>query len=310
MPLLERLSMYQGDFGHNVQVLSAVPLPSLHSLDIWLVDLRHAQHLQGYTQLKELSLSYTSLKDVGTLAQLAGLTKLELKPWERSRQLFSSAEQSELGSTLAALTNLKCLHIDHAPPGPVTGALSQLTALTELSLSDQGRVLDPGPLALPSVVRVSLGMSKMTVQQLMCLNAPQLKHFKGFKLGIKLSELPDLRRLCRGVLTACSFLPLDLKRAWSKEETVNLMTALQQDWQPSAEALSPTSSSSAEPQNRISCNPMEWRLSVFNTYCSRQALSLLPKGLNRLQLMWVTMGSGRNAITQTTACLRYQAALP
>jgi hypothetical protein len=313
MPCLKSLDIYQGRAGHDVQALSAVPLPSLHTLHICAVNLSRAQLPQGYTQLKELSLTYTNLKGVGAAAQLTGLTKLELCSLALGCQLFSASEQSELGSTLAALRNLKCLHIDHAPPGPVAEALSQLTALTELSFSNQGRVLDPAPLALPSVLCLSFGTGKVTVQQLLCFDAPHLQQLKVCELGIHPADLPDLRRLGRGLLTACNCLSLkhkcNLSAAWSKEDTVALMTVLHQDWQPSAEALRPSSSSSIQPQDSNSSTPLEWRLEVLPTHCCRQSLSLLPKGLNWLQLMWVTWTVVALSL-KPQSVLRYQAVLP
>jgi hypothetical protein len=86
------------------------------------------------------------------------------------------------------------------------------------------------------------------------------------------------------VLKACSRLSLNLEQCWLDKETVSLMAVLHQDWQPSAEALQPLSCSSAEPQHTISSNPKEWRLAILHTFCSRQCMSLLPKGLNCLEL--------------------------
>jgi hypothetical protein len=150
----------------------------------------------------------------------------------------------------------------------VTQALSQLTALTDLFLWEQGLVNNPGPIVLPSVSRLSTGNSQVTVQHLPCITAPQLQQLKVFKLVLQPSDLGDLRRLCRGVLKACDSLWLDLPQAWSKEDTDALVAVLHQDWQ-----------------------------------AAEEALSLLPKGLNWLQLMWVTMDSG-SIITQTTVCLK------
>jgi hypothetical protein len=280
MPCLRELNIMEyGPTGNNIQLLSEVTLLSLQSLDLRGADLRNVQLLQGYTQLKKLSLSYRDLKGIGAVAHLTGLTKLELDPSGcRTRQLFSPEDQSELGSALAALTNLKCLSIDHAPPGPVTEALSQLTALTELSFSNQGRVLDPGPLVLPSVLSLIYQLSDITVKHLVCIEAPLIRYLQaGF--APQPGDLDTLRWLNRGLLKACSSLWLDLQQAWSKEGTVALMTVLHQDWQPSAEALQPSTSGITD-----SPSSGQWELFLWEGHCSRQCLSLLPKGLNCLHL--------------------------
>jgi hypothetical protein len=280
MPVLKALSTSPG---HNIQVLAAVPLPSLHSLAVRDTDLCYARFLQGYTQLKELSLSYTNLKGVGAVAQLTGLTKLELHPFTLGYRLFSASEQSELGSALAAISNLQCLHIDHAPPGPVTEALSQLTTLTVLCLMQQRAVPNPGPLALPSVRSLTFLHGYITAKHLVCIDAPQLWHMP-LNLALKPSDLPDLLRLCRGMLRACSSLSLNLDDFWSDKDTIAVMTVLHQDWQPSAEALCPLMSGSGSQVQGSASTNNQWSLALLNTHCSRKCLSLLPKGLNCLYL--------------------------
>jgi hypothetical protein len=114
--------------------------------------------------------------------------------------------------------------------------------------------------------------------QHLTLNASQLQ--------LKPSDLDTLRRLCRGVLKACSTLSLDV-RAWSKEDTVALMAVLSQDWQPSAEALQPIRSNSSSLETSSSSDAtLRWSLELYQTHCSRQCLELLPKGLSALDLRW------------------------
>jgi hypothetical protein len=286
MPHLKALTIDQGPpRGHNMPLLAAVPLPTLHSLTINYVGLRHAGPLQGYTQLKTLTLNYTDLEGVGALAQLTGLTELQLKPYAYHHHV-STSEAMQLG-VVAALTRLCCLHIDLAL-GDANEALSKLGSLTELVLFRQGRVLRPGPLILPTVRSLTFVHDYITVNHLLCIDAPQLRHLQ-VSLKIHPSELPDLRRLCRGVLKACSSLSLNLEQYWiwdenTDKDAVALMEVLHQDWQPSAEALRPLKPKNAvQIQGSISTDN-QWSLALLNTHCSRQCLSLLPKGLNCLHL--------------------------
>jgi hypothetical protein len=255
----------------------------LHSLDVRM-DLSHAWFLQGCTQLQALALYTSNLKGASAIAQLTGLTRLQLRSRSNS-QLFSAVEQSELGRALAALNNLPSLLLNHAPPGPVTQALSQLTGLTQLCLSQQSQVFNPGLLILPSCVRLTIGNGNI-FQHVSSIQAPKLQHLDVSRLALKPSDLDALRRLCRGVLRACSSLTLDL-RTWSKEESIALMAVLSQDWQPSAEALQPIRSSL---EGSSSGNyPGQWSLQLEYTHCSRQCLGLLPKGLSALCLWWVLL---------------------
>jgi hypothetical protein len=289
MPLLTHLTLEQELTGQDAQMLAAVRLGTLRSLDVRM-DLCHASFLQGCTQLKALTLVFRKVKGVGALAELTGLTELELHQdtWN-NRQVISAAEQSELGSTLAALSNLQSLHISTAPPGPVTEALSQLTGLTELTLYQQHLVPNPGPLVLPSCVKLAL-LCDLSIQHLACIEVPHLQHLVA-SLKMQPLELIILRRLCRGVLSACSTLTLTLGRGWSNEDTVALMTVLSKDWQPSAEALQAVSSSSIRLESSSSSSSITARKSSFLrlsfTTCSRQCLELLPKGLSSLDLWWV-----------------------
>jgi hypothetical protein len=286
MPLLTHLIIDQQLTEQNAQMLAAVRLDSLHRLDVRM-DLSHAWFLQGCTQLQALALYTNNLKGASAIAQLTGLTQLEL--WSKCREQLSVPEQSELGSALAALSDIQSLLISHAPPGPVTEALSQLTGLTELALEKQGLVPNPGPLTLPSCVRLTL-YYYISVQHLASIQAPKLQHLTLdiCRLALCPSDLDSLRRLCRGVLGACSSLTLDL-RTWSTEETVDLMAVLSQDWQPTAEALQPVRCSSAGLQGSSSSSKpcRQWGLKLRFTHCSRQCLELLPKGLHSLCLWWV-----------------------
>jgi hypothetical protein len=286
MPNLTHLEIGQQLTGRDAQMYAALRLGTIRSLDVRM-DLSHAWFLQGCTQLKTFTLVTTKVKGVSAIAQLTGLTQFKLFSGSWDCHAFTAAEQSELGSTLAALTNLQSLLISHAPPGPVTQALSQLTGLTELTLYQQHVVVDPGPLILPSCVKLSFG-SSISVQHAASIameasiEASQLQHLK-LRLTVQSSELGAFRSLCRGLLRACSCLSLEL-RDWSKEDTVALMAVLSRDWQPSAEALQPIRSSSID-----SCQPSrQWSLKIWSTRCSRQCLELLPKGLSSLDLWWVS----------------------
>jgi hypothetical protein len=273
MPLLTHLAIGQELSRHSAQLLSAVRRDKLHSLEVRL-DLCHASFLQGCTQLKALTLVYSDkFKGAIAIADLAGLTKLELNAntwWKR--RLISAEEQSELGITLAALSNLQSLRLDHAPPGPVSQALSQLTALTEVTLSQQNVVTNPGPLILPSCLQLSLPLGT-SMQHLVCIKAPQLRHLDGIQLALKLSDVDALRGLCRGVLRACNSLCLSLQHGWSKKDTVALMAVLSQDWQP----IRSSSMDRHQPSR-------QWSLELCTTPLSRQCLELLPKGLGSLRL--------------------------
>jgi hypothetical protein len=284
MPYLTHLSIKPRLSGGHAQMLAAVRLGMLRSLDAHM-DLSRAWFLQGCTQLKALTLCTYNFKGASAIAQLTGLTHLELGSGSYS-QLFSAAEQSELGGALAALTNLQSLHLSHAPPGPVTQALSQLTGLTELCLARQDLVVDPGPLILPSCLQLNLSCG-ISTQQLACIEAPQLCHLGGMQLALKPSDLGALRRLCRGVLRACSGLCLSLQHEWSEEGTVALMAVLNQDWQPSAKALQPIRSSSIGNDRSNGRPRRQLSLHLWHAYLSRQCLELLPKGLGSIDLWWV-----------------------
>jgi hypothetical protein len=251
------------------------------------MDLCHASILQGCTQLEALTLVTSDVKGVSTIAQLTGLTQLELHSDTQGflgQQLFSDEEQAELGSALAALSNLQNLLISHAPPGPVTQALSQLSSLTKLTLSQQDLVHDPGPLVLPSCVRLTINNSN-SIRHLSSIQAPKLQHLAGVSLALTPNDLDSLRWLCRGMLRACTYLNLALY-AWSKEDTVALMAVVSQDWRPSTEALQPIRSTGIG-HNRICTSsdpPQQWTLQLWDSHCSRQCLELVPKGLAELSL--------------------------
>jgi hypothetical protein len=277
--------------GQGVQVLAAAPLPSLHSLDIRSIDVCTAHFLTGYTQLKELSLGCVKVKGVTALTQLTALTSLRLStteshPKQHIGRLLSPMEQFELGSVLAALQELRSLYITCLPPGPMTDAVSQLTALTQVTLVDQHLVGNPGPLILRSVLSLRLCDYNVTPNHLAQIHAPQLQHLAA-ALAPKPDELDTLRGLCRGALKAANTLTLNLKNSWSKEETVALMAVLHQSWQPSTQALSQPDDDSWQLQHDIcsGSTPREWRLELWKARCSRQCLSFIPNGLRRLHLM-------------------------
>jgi hypothetical protein len=121
MPLLTHLVIRRPLAGQGAQTLAAVRLDMLHSLNVRM-DLSHAWFLQGCTQLKALTVFTADVKGVSAIAHLTGLTQLELCSYHSRREAFSGEEQSELGSALAALSNLQSLCISHAPPGAVAQA--------------------------------------------------------------------------------------------------------------------------------------------------------------------------------------------
>jgi hypothetical protein len=284
MPFLTHMTVRQQLTEQTAQMLAAVRLDRLHRLDVRM-DLYHARILQGCTHLRTLTVLSSNIKGASAIAQLTGLTQLELHSADPGQQLFSPAEQSELGSALSALSNLQNLLLDHAPPGPVTQALSQLTGLTQLVLAQQDLVPNPGPLILPSCVMLIFWFD-FAIQHLLSIDAPQLQHLN-VRLALQPSDLDALKRLCRGVLRACSSLSLVL-RAWSKEDTVALMAVLNKDWQPTAEALQPLRYSSIGLE-RSRTLPLlrQWSLELDYTHCSRRCLELIPKGLGSLRLTWV-----------------------
>jgi hypothetical protein len=285
MPLLTHLTIDQQLTGQSAHTLAAARLKMLDRLDV-RTDLSHAWFLQSCKQLRTLTLLSASIKGVSNVGQLTGLTQLELRSVFPGQQLFSAAEQSELGSALAALSNLQNLLISNAPFGPVTQVLFQLTGLTQLVLSHQGLVHNPGPHVLPSCVKLTF-WENIEVQHLVSIDAPQLLDLY-VSLAVKPSDLDALRRLCRGVLRACSSLSIHLNKAWSKEDTVALMAVLSKDWQPSAEALQPVRCSYMGLQeSRTLALPRKWHLELWHTHCSCQCLKLLPKGLSSLHLGWV-----------------------
>jgi hypothetical protein len=313
LPLLEDLTISQGRNGHNIKLLAATPLPSLRSLEISSMDLSNAQFLTGYTQLGQLSLGYTSdMKGISALAQLTGLTSLELyaMPGERPHRQFSPTEQSELGSLLAALKQLRSLNTTYMPPGPMTQAVSQLTALTQVILPMQDLVGNPGPLILPSALRLCLGNIPLTPKHLAEINAPQLQYlFARSALGPH--DLDSVKRLCSGIFKAASSLYFDLQNRWSKEDTVTLMTVLRQSWQPSAQALSQAEQYSVEQRRSLlsvgqvcgSSSTQGWGLALVLAHCSRQCLSQVPIGLKRLDLRYVTTMVVVQGADGPSACL-------
>jgi hypothetical protein len=306
LPLLQDLAIFQGHDGHNIKQLAVTPLPSLRSLYIRRMDLSNAQFLTCYTQLSKLSLGYMSeMKGASALAELTGLTSLSLYPmpsaeiWGRPLQQpcqFPPEQQSELGSVLAALKALRSLGLTCLPPGPMTDAVSQLTALNELTLLHQNVVGNPGPIVLPRALSLCFSHCTVTPQHLARISAPQLQY-----LSAKIALNPDdsfngiVKELCRGVLKAASTLYLDLQPRvhWSREDTAALMAVLHQSWQPSPQALCRAEQCSVELQQTMSSlglacacsNTQGWGVDLVRARCSRQCLSLVPNGLSFLHLM-------------------------
>jgi hypothetical protein len=278
MPSLTELQIIRRASRDDIQLLASLEWPDLRTLSTNVMQLDSCCSLKALTQLRELGLVYADIQGVGAVAQLTGLTGLYLYQCyhaAQKQQLFSAAEQSELGSALAALSNLQNLLLSHAPPGPVTQALMQLTGLTELWLTQQDLIIEPRPLILPSCVRLTLPFS-LSPQHVASIKAPQLQHLDA-KLELEPSDLDTLRELCRGVLKACSRLPLHLHHAWSKEDTAALMAVLSQGWQP----LVSTHTALLDSRTKS----RQWSLELWHAHLSRQCLSLLPKGLAQLSCM-------------------------
>jgi hypothetical protein len=278
-PSLPHLTNDQGVGGHNIKLLAATPLLSLRTLDIPCLDLSNAQYLTSYTQLKELTLGYSEVKGASALAQLTALTSLRLNAAAQRCLRFSPTEQSQLGSVLAALKGLRSLQITCLPPGPMTQAVSQLAALTEVVLLYQEVVENPGPIVLPSALSLRFQEGSFTPNHLCQIHAPQLQRLCSWysMIAAKPHDLDTLRWLCRGVLRAASTLALDLKGNWSEQDTVTLMAVLHQDWQPSAQAM-------CSAEHSIVQHHDGWRLDLHGARCSRQCLSLVPVKLNSLYL--------------------------
>jgi hypothetical protein len=290
---LQHLTMCEGCNGHNIELLAATPLPSLHSLYIPYMDLSNARFLTGCTQLQELSLGYMyHVKGVSALAQLTGLTSLKLSGPHATigaHQQFAPEQQSELGSFLAALKGLRILDINFFPSGPVTQAVSQLTALTELILHHMDVAGNPGPVVLPSALSLRSCGNYVTPKHLADITAPQLLHLEAGMVP-EPGDLNTLRLLCRGTLRAASILRLDLQNKWSKEDTATLMAMLYQSWQASAQALCAAADDTLKREHGTcssssSSNARERELAVWRTCCSRQCLSLVSNALTRLKLM-------------------------
>jgi hypothetical protein len=82
VPLLTHLAIGQELSEHSAQMLAALRLDTLRSLDVRM-DLCYACLLHGCTQLQALRLTFPNIKGVSALAQLTGLTHLDLyfDPW-------------------------------------------------------------------------------------------------------------------------------------------------------------------------------------------------------------------------------------
>jgi hypothetical protein len=260
-------------------------VPSLTDLDLWEGPCKkNIRHLHTLMQLNKLSLKDDYVCGVEALAQLTGLTQLSLcqLPGYQSSKPLPAAGQAELGRALSALSNLQCLYISHAPPGPITQALSQLTGLTELKLYLQSLVAHPGPLILPSCVKLS-SCNEFSVQHLASIQAPQLQHLD-VTLALKPSGIDAMRGLGGVLPRAVINLGLNLHgRPLSSEETTALMTVLSQDWQPPAEPLK-LSSTGCQQSGHSSCTKIE-KLEIVNGYFYHQCFTHLPQGLKCLTLV-------------------------
>jgi hypothetical protein len=217
-----------------------------------------AEALASMTQLKSLTFHSEDTHIVESLAPLTGLTHLDLG---YTRTPFPAAAQSQLGSVLLALSKLQSLRVSHVPPGPVAEALASMTSLTELKLSDQGLVQEPGPVVLPSVRSLSVG-GWPTTTHLLCITALNLQHLTA-ELLWRSGDEKDLRRLCRGLLRVCNKLELKFRSSNSKKEAVAMMSVLGRGWRPTSIAEG-------------------WELSIYGGCISHLCLSLLPKGITRL----------------------------
>jgi hypothetical protein len=218
-----------------------------------------AAALASMTQLKSLAFYKADTHIPESLAPLTGLTHLRLG----SGTPIPAAAQPQLASVLLALNKLQSLNISHVPPGPVAEALASMTSLTELQLSNQGLVQEPGPLVLPSVRMLKVD-GGATTKHLLSILAPSLQHLT-VSLDWRSGDEKDLRRLCRGLLRVCNKLELKLRSTNSRKEAVALMSVLGRHWRPTSSA-------------------QEWDLCIRGACISRKGLSLLPKGITRLSI--------------------------
>jgi hypothetical protein len=98
MPSLTQLQIQQTAAGQNLQLLASVRWPALRSLDVDAFQLLDdCCCLRTLKQLKRLSLTSWVIKGMGALAQLAGLTSLQLSPapfQSAASRLITAAQQS------------------------------------------------------------------------------------------------------------------------------------------------------------------------------------------------------------------------
>jgi hypothetical protein len=191
-PLLAHLTIWQKLTWHGAWMLSGVQLGALRSLRVEM-DLCHAWFLRGCTQLKALKVLTPNLEGASVFAQLTGLTRLQLQTVSVHQGEVPAAEQSELGSALASLSNLHSLHVNVAPVGPVAHALSQLTAFTELTIHLSTNL---GFLTLPSCVKLT-SLYYIAAQNLASIQAPKLQDVDAW-VTLKLSDLGDTQAAMQG----------------------------------------------------------------------------------------------------------------
>jgi hypothetical protein len=252
-------------------------MPSLRILKVYNMNQCPASVLASLSQLQELTFHQADIQQVSTLAQLTGLTQLEMGFYEDHTSEWPSKAQQELAEVLNALSSLQRLSIVQVPPGPIHEALAQMTTVTKLTCREM--LPEQGHLLLPSVR--SLTVSHIaTTRQLLCIDAPQLQEFQDadelwLQWGPGTAE--DLRRLCRGVLRACDSLVLNFNAPRSRQhaaatraEAVEWTSVLSQEWPATTYTQA----------NRAGL----WSLTINGASCTSQFLSLLPSNITELTL--------------------------
>jgi hypothetical protein len=249
--------------------------------------------------------AHPSIQGTGpaVLSQLAALTSLSFitdfslsPPVKWQEQLFSA---------LTSLNNLHHLELPQIWPGAVAKAVSGMSWLGQLAITQHQPVV-PG-LLLP-VVKV-LRLSSVDLGFLDHLKAPHLQMLQGFressgvtvllgKAGLSGSHqklVAVLERCAGGVLSHCNHLEIDgpccsgtlmdvlkvLGRSWRPDPTLLHNKALE---------ICTDDKQMADGSNRAPATAAGgWQLTLSGLPVSRTALAALPKGLTHLALKWVQL---------------------
>jgi hypothetical protein len=239
--------------------------------------MHFCQHFSSLQTLRMLQVR--DVTGAAWLTSLTNLDQLELTCYHQSP--LTSEEQSELGSALVALSKLKSLTLAHAAPGPVAEALSQLTGLTELRLTAQGRSIEPGRLFLPSVRILEVAdnaFGMISAKHLAYIDAPQLQKLETSPIRVVTEGVGLLSMACRGVLRVHTDLELMCHKDVMWDNAADVMTVLSRDWQPSTHAMQPICGSAELADSR------ESKLRLRGWRCSRQCLAQVPQHVTGLTL--------------------------